>query len=840
MLDALNPPQRRAVEHGEGPLLILAGAGSGKTRVVTSRIAYLIAERGVEPSSILAVTFTNRAAGEMRERVGEILDRGGRREEAARAQISTFHALGARLLRWHAGMVGRDRNFTILDQDAQLATVGEVAERMGLSLEHSDRKRLRRYIERMKNRGCPPERARERTESRRDEEDADFYERYQSYLRRTNAADFGDLLLGPLEMFRSDRDLAGSYSRQWRFLMVDEFQDTNPAQYELLEHLTAAHSNLAVVGDDDQAIYRWRDATVENILGFEDDYPDCRVVKLEQNYRSTEEILSAANEVIRQNPNRREKTLWTDRGGGAPPRVYTAETGRREAEYVANEIQTSVREGADPGDFAVFYRTNAQSRVFEEQFRAAGISYRVVGGVSFYGREEIKDLLAYLQLALNPRDDVSFLRVVGTPRRGVGDRTVEKLRRATEESELDSLYGAARCASGRTERIGAGLDRIDPESADPAAAEALEVVRDIGGRPKGGLEEFVLLVADLREGLLEGRGLADLTEHLLDRIHYYEWIEDRDPERADEKRRNVVELVGAMREFEGETALEEGDAPVERQRKEADLVAESEGGRRLRSFLERSALVRDEESPEQGGFATLMTVHGAKGLEFETVFVVGMEDDLFPNVRDEEPAEIYEERRLVYVAFTRAKNRLYITNARRRRLYGETRRTRPSRFLLEVDEELLERDPRSCVDEIDYGRERRPLRGGRTRAGSWARGTSVEGDDQYFDQSAGRERGELREAVEGNSEEPGSDFSQLRDREGASGAEERENRGESKGERPGKSTAHELVGKTVTHNRFGIGEVVAVSEQGSDRLLTVDFPRAGEQTVYRKFVQIVG
>jgi len=530
MLDELNPPQREAVEHGEGPLLILAGAGSGKTRVVTSRIAYLIAEEGVDAGSILAVTFTNKAADEMEMRVAEYLARAGREEEASRAQISTFHSLGARLLRWHAGMVGRDRNFTILDQDDQLATVREVAERLGLSIEHSERKRLRRYIERMKNLGRAPDAAHQQTAGRSDEEDASFYESYQDYLGETNVVDFGDLLLGPLEMFRADADLAESYSRQWRYVMVDEFQDTNPAQYELLEHLTSAHSNLAVVGDDDQAIYRWRDATVENILGFEEDYPDTRVVKLEQNYRSTEKILEAANDVIRHNPNRREKTLWTDREGGELPRVFTAESEREEAEYVAGEIERRIQSGAEYRAFAVFYRTNAQSRLFEEQFRSVGIPYRVVGGVSFYGREEIKDILAYLQLALNPEDDVSFLRVVGTPTRGVGDKTVEKLRRSTEVSGIDSLFDAARYAAGLAERVGTGLERIDPDPSGTAGAEALDVVEGIGGRPKGGLDEFCRLIVGLREGLVDEQGLAELTEHLLDRINYFEWIEDRDPE----------------------------------------------------------------------------------------------------------------------------------------------------------------------------------------------------------------------------------------------------------------------------------------------------------------------
>ena len=844
MLEKLNPPQRRAVHHDRGPLLILAGAGSGKTRVVTCRIVHLIANEGVPPDAIVAVTFTNKAAEEMRERVAELLGRVDMSDAAEDVLISTFHSLGARLLRWHGRDLGLGWNFTILDADDQLSLVKEVAERREFDLDHSECKTLRRFIEEMKNKGLDPDAAFERTRDADGERDASFYDAYQEVARETNSVDFGDLLLGPLELFRKDPMLAEAYSDRWRYLMVDEFQDTNPAQYELLQHLTATHDNLAVVGDDDQAIYRWRDATVENILGFDDDYPEAETVKLEQNYRSTELILDAANDVIQNNPRRREKTLWTDQEGGEPITCFTGESGSEEAQYVADKVQEMAREGASYDEFAIFYRTNAQGRRFEETFRSAGIPYRVVGGVSFYGREEIKDVLAYLQLALNPEDDVSLLRVIGKPTRGVGDKTVEKLRRATDVPGVDSMFDAARLAAEMTERAGVGLSRIEPDPASPGEYEALEVVESLGGRPKGGISDFCDLVVDLREKMAGGEQLADLVQDLLDRINYVEWLEDRQPDRAEDKKRNLVELMEAMREFEDELDEEtESDAPVEDEAGVVDdLVADSETGDLLRRFLERSSLVRDAGEDDQGdGVATLMTIHGAKGLEFGTVFLVGMEEDLFPNLRgDEEPAELYEERRLAYVAITRAEDKLFITNARRRQIYGKTRRTSPSRFLLEIDEERLELDGRSCVDEIDYKPRRSSWRNDRNRGrGSDGYGGfgAPDTDEWSFDQSAERRDEQYADTGAGSADDDGDEdayFSQVapEDSEGANAT--------SAGEAGRGTDSEDLVGATVTHSRFGIGRVEKVSGSGDDARLTIDFPTEGEKTIVREYVKVVG
>ena len=846
MLDQLNPPQKEAVEHRDGPLLILAGAGSGKTRVITSRIAHLIVEEGVDPQEIVAVTFTNRAADEMRERVEELLGRAGRADIAGDVTLSTFHSLGAKLLRWHGRLLGLDWNFTILDADDQKALVKEVAERVGLDADRSERKRLRRYIERMKNRGYDPRQAHEQTRDQTGEQDAEFYEAYQKLVRETNSADFGDLLLGVLEIFRSEPDLAESYSMQWQYVMVDEFQDTNPAQYELLRHLTAAHNNLAVVGDDDQSIYRWRDATVANILDFEKDYPKTNVVKLEQNYRSTQLILDAAYDVIKHNPARREKQLWTDEEGGAEITCFTAQSGREEAEYVADEIQSRVSKGADYSDFAVFYRMNAQSRLFEEKLRGAGITYRVVGGTGFYERAEVKDVLAYLQLALNPDDDISLLRIIGTPTRGVGDKTVEKLREAAQVPGLGSLLAAARYAAGRTDQMGVGMPRLEPKATSPAHYEALEAVEGLGGRPKGGIRDFCDLMIELREGMLQEESMADLVKFLLDQVSYFEWLEDREPERAEDKKRNLVELMEAMRDFEREQADEEvAGAPVDFDGgpEADDLVADSQIGVLLRQFLEQSSLVRDADEEETGETVTLMTVHGAKGLEFDTVFLVGMEENLFPNVRDsDDKEELYEERRLAYVAITRAEEKLFITNARRRRLWGNLMRTEPSRFLLDIDEERIDFDPRSSAQEIDYGTKPRPWRQtgssygssrsyGRSSSGGSSWDQSGGSNDEDFAQTYGEA---VQGAVDGSNED--EYFSQVDPNEEASEAEESSASSAS----VGKKSGDELVGATVTHSRFGIGEVLSVSARNNRTRLTINFPKVGEKTVVRDFVKVLG
>ncbi|MFB6265000.1 MAG: ATP-dependent helicase [Bradymonadaceae bacterium] len=812
MLEALNPEQRRAVEHREGPLLILAGAGSGKTRVVTRRIAHLIVEGEAEPEQILAVTFTNKAADEMAARVDHLIDEYADRSLVGEPTISTFHALGARILRRYGGPIGLDWNYTILDQDDQLDLVEEIGQRQGTTRDHGERKRLRRFIERMKNRGLTPTEARETTADRDEEEAAEFYERYQREMRAANCADFGELLLGCLELFRDRAELAARLSDRWRYIMVDEFQDTNPAQYELLEHLTAEHDNLAVVGDDDQAIYRWRDATVENILGFDDDFEQTEVVKLEQNYRSTEEILGVANDVVRKIPGRREKRLWTDRGSGSAPTVFTARDADEEAEFVAEEIQRLGREGESYSDIAVFYRTNAQSRHFEETFGAKGIPYLVVGGTKFFERREIRDVLAYMRLVLNPEDDVAFLRVIGTPTRGVGDVTVEKLRAATGIPGIESLFDAARLAAGMEERPGVGLERLEVRATAPEHGEALDELKGLGGRPRSGIEDFCELVVDLREALAGGRDVAEVADTLLERTSYLSYIADRSDERGRDRVENVRELLRAMGEYELDGV--DGGEP---EGTVDDLLAASEGGRVLRGFLEQSTLTREDAEETATGAVQLMTVHAAKGLEFDTVFVVGMEDRLFPNrSRDErlEPEERHEERRLAYVAFTRARDRLYVTNARSRHIYGETRKTSPSRFLADIEEDRLSIDPRSRADEVQYRPRRRSGPGGGygTSSGGWQYDQTTGGEDPYA------------ESVAHTVDREPDYHSQVPSDEGGPG---------------GENDAGELVGRTVTHPSFGVGEIVEVAGRAGERRLTIRFPEAGEKTVYESYVDVL-
>jgi DNA helicase-2/ATP-dependent DNA helicase PcrA len=826
-LDPLNPPQLRAVEHREGPLLILAGAGSGKTRVITNRIAHLILSGAVAPDRIVAVTFTNRAADEMRQRVADILARADHdrpEERAAAPTLSTFHSLGARLLRWHAERVGRTRQFTILDQDDQLGLVKEVSERHERDADHAERKRLRRYIERMKNRAFEPDEAYEQTRNEREEEDARFYEQYQEHARRTNVVDFGDLLLLPLKMFRADPDLADRYSHRWQYVMVDEFQDTNPAQYELLEHLTTRHRNLAVVGDDDQSIYRWRDATVANILDFEDDFEETEVVKLEQNYRSTELILEAADDIIQHNAERRPKKLWTEKDRGPKITLFTGRDDREEAAYVADEIKSLGRKGADWSDLAIFYRTNAQGRQFEEQLRGLGIPYRVVGGTSFYNRAEIKDVLAYLQVAMNPSDDVSALRVVGTPKRGVGDVTVDKLRNASRVHGIDSAFDAMRVVADQTDRAGVGLDRIEPNPRDDGQLEALAAIEDLGGRPKGGIKEFVELVIDLREQIAQEDDLSELVARLIERINYFDHLDAKDPDRAQDRKENVQELLVALREFEedGEVPIDE-KSPVEdpASTPEDGVLARSKAGRQLRGFLERTSLVQDTDDETSADTVTLMTVHSAKGLEFDTVFLVGMEDELFPNVRDEgDQAELNEERRLAYVAITRTERKLYITNARRRRIWGQTRRTAPSRFLLDIDEDRIEHDPKSCTDEINYGRTRRQRGWGRNSGSSNWSNSGASSSSSSDPMSQVNPDADDHDFVDPDWSDVQADPPDLE-------AE------------PATGSGHNLVGKTVSHSRFGIGKVEDVSGEGDDARLTIEFVQSGRKTVIRKYVKIL-
>ena len=637
---ALNPAQRQAVEHGEGPLLVLAGAGSGKTRVLTVRVARLIRERGVPPERILAVTFTNKAAGEMRERIAGLLEEPPRGLWAA-----TFHSLAARLLRREAEFVPRDRNFTIYDRDDSLRAVKMAMEDADVDPDRWSPRSLLGRISDAKNALVGPDEYAEQSFDLLSRRVAEVYPLYERALRRANAFDFDDLLAHAVRLLEEVGEVRDRYAHRFLHVLVDEYQDTNHAQYRMVRSLARVHGNLCVVGDDDQSIYGWRGADLRNILDFERDFPGAEVVRLEENYRSTSSILDVANTVIAHNTARKPKELRTARGVGESVQVVRVADERSEARWTARRIDDLSRE-RPPGAFAVLYRTNAQSRPYEEALRREGIPYRVVGGVRFYERREIKDVLAYLQLVVNPADDAAFLRVVNWPRRGVGTVTLDRLSAAREADE--SLLEVAR----RAEEI----EELPTGGARSLAAFAREILELHGEQRDAAAEAVVREVLD-RFGVREALG---------------------DDEDGRDRIENVDELVAGVAEFDPD---------------EADEVdAEPEEASELELFLQHVALLSDIDQHDEGAAVSLMTLHNAKGLEFPVVFIGGLERGLFPLSRAEESQQEYEEeRRLFYVGVTRAMERLFLTHADRRWRAGSGSDMLPSPFLEELPEEPVER-----------------------------------------------------------------------------------------------------------------------------------------------------
>ena len=639
-LEALNPEQRRAVEHFEGPCLVLAGAGSGKTRVLTTRVCHLIGEHGVPADRILAVTFTNKAAAEMRERVAGML--GG---EPRGIWMSTFHALGARLLRRHAPLRGWTRAFAIRDADQSLREVKKAQKSVDVDPLLCAPRAVRDGISDAKNHLVGVEDFIRAHRGGRDlflKRVSLVYPAYQEALRRQDAMDFDDLLVEPVRLFEADAELLNRYRRRFAFILVDEYQDTNRAQFRLLELLARGHGNLMVVGDDDQSIYGWRGADIRNILDFERSFPGARVVRLEQNYRSTPVILEAANAVIRQNADRKEKTMRTDLEGGAPITLLEAGNEADEGRWIVAEIERRMlsQPEHDHRDFAVLYRTNAQSRALEDRFRRRGLPYQIVGGVRFYERREIQDVLAYLRLAANARDMDAFDRVVNYPRRGVGRITLERLSAFARAEGIDLLQ-----AAGRADDV-PGL---------PAPA-------------RRGLLDFATLVRRYADRTAR-RTAGEILEELIAEIDLVARLRAEGPE-GDDRAGNVLELIAAARDFEAERVMELD-------------VGDQDAFTDLDLFLQHVALVTDLDFHEAGADAvTLMTLHSAKGLEFPVVFISGMEEGLFPLMRAyDEPRTLEEERRLFYVGITRAMERLYLTHARRRRRAGETTFGRLSSFV---------------------------------------------------------------------------------------------------------------------------------------------------------------
>jgi DNA helicase-2/ATP-dependent DNA helicase PcrA len=652
-LSKLNPEQREAVLHREGPLLILAGAGSGKTRVITFRIAYLIGDGHAEPDQVLAVTFTNKAAGEMRERVEALIG-----EDCNGIWLSTFHALCARLLRREAPKIGLSRDFVIYDSSDQVAVVKQALRELNVDDKFVPPRMALARISQAKNRMEGPDALRG-TYNIRDEQIAKVYERYLGALRDSNALDFDDLLLKTVELFESSQQVREFYARKFRYVMVDEYQDTNRPQYLLIRRLAEVHRNLAVVGDPDQSIYKWRGADLKNILDFEHDFPEARVVRLEQNYRSTQVILDAASAVIRQNRNRKDKRLWTDRKGGARVVYFRGGDELEEADFIVRTIKDARTADVD-SMMAVLYRTNAQSRAIEDSLMREAIPYKIIGGVRFYERKEIKDALAFLKLIINPHDDVSLRRVINVPARGIGKGVMDSL----QAIDPDAVR------AGAPPLLAAGLQEIS--SARSLWARLVYGVDEgmLAPRAVASLRAFRDLVVNLSE-VARHEPVSIALGKTLDQTGYLKALRDENSEEANERLENLMELVSAAREYE----LREPEPSL--------------GG-----FVDRLSLLSeaDEESGTRDARVWLMTMHAAKGLEFPLVVIAGLEEGLFPHSRSsDDEEEIEEERRLCYVGMTRAQSQLVLTSAARRRVFGEYQSTEPSRFLDEIPPELVER-----------------------------------------------------------------------------------------------------------------------------------------------------
>jgi DNA helicase-2/ATP-dependent DNA helicase PcrA len=652
-LDKLNPEQREAVLHRDGPLLILAGAGSGKTRVITYRIAHLIGDGHARPDEVLAVTFTNKAAQEMRERVEALI--GG---DAAGVWLSTFHALCARLLRREAPKIGLSRDFVIYDSSDQVAVVKQAQRELGIDDKLVPARMALSRISHARNRMEGPDSLRGRW-NLRDEQIAKIFEKYIQALRDANALDFDDLLLRTVELFESSEPTRRYYAGKFRFVMVDEYQDTNRPQYLLIKRLSEIYRNLAVVGDPDQSIYKWRGADLKNILDFEHDFPDARTVKLEQNYRSTQVILDAASAVISRNRNRKDKHLWTDRKGGARVVYFRGNDELEEADFITRSVRQARAEDVE-STVAILYRTNAQSRAIEDSLMREGIPYKIIGGVRFYERKEIKDALAYLKLIINPHDDVSLRRVINVPARGIGKGVMDSLQAI--DPHAVAADAPPLLAIGLQETVSARslwarlLYAIDEGKLANRAVAALRVFRD--------------LLAGLADAARQD-GVSILLGKMLDRTGYLNDLRDENSEEANERIENLMELVSAAREYE----TREPEASV--------------GG-----FVDRLSLLSeaDEESGNREARVWMMTMHAAKGLEFPMVIIAGLEEGLFPHARSgEDEEELEEERRLCYVGMTRARQQLVLTGAARRRVFGEYQSCEPSRFLDEIPAGLVDR-----------------------------------------------------------------------------------------------------------------------------------------------------
>ena len=639
MIEKLNDRQREAVENLDGPMLVLAGAGSGKTRVLTTKVAYLLEEKDISPSNILAITFTNKAAKEMKERIFSLIGRQG-----FLVQISTFHSFGLKLLKENYDLLGYDSNFTILDSDDSLTVIKKIMKELGIDSNKYNYRGIRASISDNKNEMVSVKEYEKFVYTEYDEIVYKVYNEYEKSLKRSNAIDFDDLLLLPIKLFNEHPSILQKYQEQYKYVFIDEYQDTNKPQYLLSKMISAKYKNITVVGDNDQAIFTWRGADYKNILNFEKDYPDSKVVILDENYRSTKNILKAANNVIKNNKIRKEKNLWTNNEDGNLIKYYKAYDEKDESEFVVKEINKLLDNNVNPNDICVLYRANAQSRNVEEAFLSHNISYRIVGSYAFYNRKEIKDLIAYLKLVHNEKDDVSLLRVINYPKRGIGSKSIENLA-ISAKVENKSLY----------------------ESID------------------GGKElEFKRIIEDLKKEK-DNMSLTDFVDLVLNKSGIKESLKNEKTLESDIRLENLEEFKSITKN------LEERDGIVS-----------------LEDFLDELSLVSDASENQNDGNdkVTLMTMHAVKGLEFDYVFVVGVEEGLFPHLNSmNSEEELEEERRLMYVAITRARKKLYIINSRSRLLYGKISSNVPSRFISEIGEDLLDQEKKESIFSKKINRE---------------------------------------------------------------------------------------------------------------------------------------
>lgn len=722
-LSTLNKEQRQAVDTLDGPLLILAGAGSGKTRALTYRIANLV-DHGVSPWNILALTFTNKAAREMRERTEALL--GGSVKDM---WVATFHSCCTRILRSDIDKLGRDRNFVIYDDDDQTSLIAAIMKRLGVNDKDITKRQIKEHISEAKNKSTEPEKFL-MDNPYLDESVLKVFREYQRSLKEYNALDFDDLLGKTLELFQSCPEVLQKYRSKFRYILVDEYQDTNVMQYHIVELLAREHGNICVVGDDDQSIYGWRGADIRNILDFEKDFPGAKVIRLEQNYRSTSNILDAANAVIENNQGRKSKKLWTDNGRGDRIETFTADSERDEAHFVCRKIMEGVRNGMNYGDFAVLYRMNAQSRIPETTMVNYGIPNKVYGGQRFYERKEIKDIMAYLRLIYNPFDDIALKRIINVPKRSIGDASIAELARVAEQEGKSMLVAA-----------------LTSENIDPRAMKKIKPFADTMG-------EFIALSRTMP--------LSEFTWGMISALEYETYLKAEDKKGEVESRMdNLRELIGNIKEIE------------------KDL---SEGEDALRAFLENVSLVSDIDSMNDGnGAVALMTLHSAKGLEFPVVFMIGMEENIFPTSRarnDMSNHAMEEERRLCYVGMTRAKQKLYLINARQRNIFGNESYNRKSRFIEEIPAELTVSD--NPVKQPDAREQAEHTRGQRKNFHRYAMDTHALGDGTR----------DVRPAAT-----------------------------------PVSKTFEKY--QKVQHDKFGVGTVMEISGSGSSMLVSIDFGAAG-------------